>query len=309
MSTYKVLQDIEAEDHILGPFSFRQFVYLLISFFFLYICFVLLTKGVAFLLILFLPFALFFGFLAFPFIKDQPTEVWALAKIRFYIKPRKRLWDQSGAKDLVTVNVPKNQQIQTTNSLNRDEVKNRLRRLSETMDTRGWAVKNVDTGVYQNNLLESTDSDRLINPSFVVSNEEPGTNDILDSSSSAVAINIDSIISQASEAHRQNLINMVSGQNDSELSDQIKQNKNLGKSSLANLPTIRQSHDTTFQSSIDPKPTIEDNSDQSIKQPAKVINSDIINLSRNNTLNLETISKEANRSSLTEGEEVVISLR
>ena len=30
MSTYKVPQDVEADDKLLGPFSFRQFVYLMI---------------------------------------------------------------------------------------------------------------------------------------------------------------------------------------------------------------------------------------------------------------------------------------
>ena len=31
MATYKVPQDVEAEDKLLGPFTFRQFIYLLIS--------------------------------------------------------------------------------------------------------------------------------------------------------------------------------------------------------------------------------------------------------------------------------------
>ena len=30
MATYKVPQDVEADDKLLGPFSFRQFVYLII---------------------------------------------------------------------------------------------------------------------------------------------------------------------------------------------------------------------------------------------------------------------------------------
>ena len=31
MAQYKVPQDVEADDKLLGPFSFRQFVYLLIA--------------------------------------------------------------------------------------------------------------------------------------------------------------------------------------------------------------------------------------------------------------------------------------
>ena len=30
MAQYKVAQDVEAEDKLLGPFSFRQFIYLII---------------------------------------------------------------------------------------------------------------------------------------------------------------------------------------------------------------------------------------------------------------------------------------
>src|SRR5471030_1443257 len=118
MSTYKVLQDIEAEDKILGPLTLRQFIYALIAALFLYISFICLTKGASYLLVLFLPPALFTGFFAFPFGKDQPTEVWALAKIRFLFKPRLRIWDQSGIKELVTVTVPKRIERVLTNGLN-----------------------------------------------------------------------------------------------------------------------------------------------------------------------------------------------
>ena len=31
MAEYKVAQDVEAEDKLIGPFSFRQFIYLIIA--------------------------------------------------------------------------------------------------------------------------------------------------------------------------------------------------------------------------------------------------------------------------------------
>src|SRR5690242_7436024 len=107
MANYKVIQDIEAEDKLLGPLTLRQFIYALVSVFFLYICFIVIKSKVYLLLFAFFPPALFTGFFAFPFMKDQPTEVWALAKIRFMFKPRKRVWDQMGVKELVTITVPK----------------------------------------------------------------------------------------------------------------------------------------------------------------------------------------------------------
>src|SRR5665213_1846981 len=98
MSTYKVIQDIEAEDKILGPLTLRQFIYGLIAGFLLYICFLSVVKGAPYLLVLFLPPALFAAFFAAPFGRDQPTEVWALAKILFYFQPRRRVWNPSCVK-------------------------------------------------------------------------------------------------------------------------------------------------------------------------------------------------------------------
>ena len=83
MATYKVIQDIEAEDKLLGPLTLKQFVYAGVTAICLYASFLALTKHVTFLLAIFLPPGLLTGFLAFPWKRDQPTEVWAVAKIRF----------------------------------------------------------------------------------------------------------------------------------------------------------------------------------------------------------------------------------
>ena len=144
MATYKLIQDIEAEDHVLGPLSFRQFVFALIAVFFGYMTFIVITKHVAVLALLFAPPALFFGFFALPFGRDQPTEIWALAVLRYWLKPRKRVWDQSGMKELVTINVPKKVEHIYTDGLSQTEVKSRLNALANTLDSRGWAVKNVN---------------------------------------------------------------------------------------------------------------------------------------------------------------------
>src|SRR5437868_2196661 len=101
------MQDIEAEDKLVGNLTFRQFIYALIAALFIYINFLCIANGAAFLVVSFGPPALFLGFFAFPLGRDQPTEVSALAKIRFYFKPRRRIWDQSGEKKLVTVTAPK----------------------------------------------------------------------------------------------------------------------------------------------------------------------------------------------------------
>jgi hypothetical protein len=70
MAVYKVPQDVEADDKLIGPFSFRQFIYLII---------VALSIAAAWglghlfipLAILPFPIILFFGALALPLRKDQ----------------------------------------------------------------------------------------------------------------------------------------------------------------------------------------------------------------------------------------------
>ena len=210
MSTYKVIQDIEAEDKLVGALTLRQFIYAAIAAFMLYMSFFSLTKHVAFLIILFLPVALFTGFLAIPWHGDQPTEIWALAKLRFYLKPRKRIWDQSGAKNLVTITVPKQLERSLTNGLSQTEVRSRLHALADTIDSRGWAVKNANVSMGINNGVGVADSDRLLDasvlPQEVSAVDVQASDDILDTSANPVAQHFDAMIANATAAHRQQLL-------------------------------------------------------------------------------------------------------
>ena len=218
MSTYKVIQDIEAEDKLVGPLSFRQFIYGLIAAFLFYICFICLTKGIAFGLIFFLPPALFCTFFAFPFMQDQPTEIWALAKIRFYFKPRKRVWNQSGVKELVTITVPKRVEIRRTDGLSQLEVKSRLKALADTIDSRGWAIKNVAANAYvRPGMINPGDTgDRLLSitsmPQPVPDYDVADSNDILDDQSSPLAQQFTDMIQTSTTKHRQKLLEDLSEQ-------------------------------------------------------------------------------------------------
>jgi hypothetical protein len=214
MATYKLIQDIEAEDHILGPLSLRQFIFALITAFCLYICFILITKHVYFLLIFFVPPALFFGFFAVPFGRDQPTEVWALAKLRYLFKPRKRIWDQSGVKELVSITVPKKIERHLTNGLNQYEVASRLNALASTLDSRGWAVKNSN-GLTSSSFAVAPDdpySDRLVDlgeAPIVPEDQISAEADMLDEDNSPIAQHFSQMINQNSLNHRQELIQQM----------------------------------------------------------------------------------------------------
>ncbi len=214
MATYKLIQDIEAEDHILGPLSFRQFVFALIAVFLFYMCFLVVAKHVPFLLVIFAPPALFFGFFAMPFGRDQPTEIWALAKLRFLFKPRKRIWDQSGVKELVTITVPKKIEHALTNGLGQEEVQSRLTALASTLDSRGWAIKNVDVNLFSQPgyLNANNTSDRLVAPTSLPSSDPVtdvhASDDIMDESNNPIAQHLDQMV-QASTAQHQQAVRQI----------------------------------------------------------------------------------------------------
>src|SRR5688572_27716301 len=106
MATYKVIQDIEAEDKLLGPLSLRQFIYAVIVVVLLFVMWQLFMVQWALALPFLFP-TVFFALLAAPVGGNQSSEVWLLAKIRFFLKPQTRVWDQTGIKQLVTITAPK----------------------------------------------------------------------------------------------------------------------------------------------------------------------------------------------------------
>ncbi|MDB5164941.1 MAG: hypothetical protein JWL89_567 [Candidatus Saccharibacteria bacterium] len=214
MATYKLIQDIEAEDHILGPLTLRQFIYALAAVFCFYISFILLTKHLAFLLILFVPPGLFCAFFAFPFGKDQSTELWALAKLRYYIKPRLRIWNQSGVKELVTITAPKKIERVLSDGLSQNEVESRLKALANTIDSRGWAIKNVNVNSFsQPDPTATISSDRLVDmsslPQEVPTYDIQASDDMLDETSNPIAQQFDHMITASEQAHRQQLVDQM----------------------------------------------------------------------------------------------------
>lgn len=206
MATYKVIQDIEAEDKFLGPLTLKQFIFGAIAAIFIYLSGIAVSKHVAWLLIFFLPPALIGIFLTVPWSKDQPTEVWALAKLRFYFKPKKRLWDQSGVVELVTITVPKKIERQLTNNLSQSEVSSRLKALAETIDSRGWAIKHSSLASAAVDMNFNNLSDRLISPStlpqVVPDFDDSQVRDMMDPVNNPVADNFDQMMQANSELRR-----------------------------------------------------------------------------------------------------------
>lgn len=317
MAVYKVPQDVEADDKLLGPFSFRQFIYLII---------VAVSIGMAWglgqlfvpLAILPLPFILFFGALALPLKKDQPMEIYLAALVSFYLKPRKRLWDPDGQQALVEITVPKVVESHRTKDLSQDEAERRLSYLANIVDSQGWAVR----GVTAPNSSLNTD----------VFYEAQQAEDILDDST-RTAHQIESQLDQSSNRHREELIaKMRQPQPSTPVAPPIQD----PYASLNPQPqTQQQPNPQDPQVTFNPYPSMQ----QSVIQPLSeapvpsaqapapsqaqslpntpqttspvMPSPDIINLANNPDLSIETISREANRIKQKEGlpsDEVVISL-
>lgn len=214
MATYKVLQDIEAEDKLVGPFTLWQFIYLFVAGLCGYLGFLAVAKNVPVFLILLLPVALFAGFLAIPWGSDQPTEVWALAKLRFFLKPRRRIWNQDGMTELVSITAPKIIERQLTNGLNQHQVHSRLNALASTLDSRGWAVKNINVSLSaMQTAPEAQTSDRLVDvasmPQEVLPVDVRPGDDILDETANTVAHNFDAMIDERTTEKRQKLVDFM----------------------------------------------------------------------------------------------------
>lgn len=220
MAVYKVIQDIESEDKLLGPLTLKGFIYAIIAGTCAFIEFKLLLIGTPlkwlFILVLVFPMALF-GVLASPLGREQPTEVWLLSRIKFFLKPHRRIWDQEGMEDLVTITVPKQKQVRLTKDLSPNEVQSRLKTLALTLDTRGWAIKNVDVNlsVPEVETKNSAESDRLVGtarmPQQMPVADVHAADDILDEKNNPTAQKFDAMMKQAETERKRGVLSSLRG--------------------------------------------------------------------------------------------------
>lgn len=190
MATYKVPQDVEAEDKLLGPFGFRQFIYLIV---------VAMAGALAWglaqifigLAVIPLPIIIFFGALALPLKKDQPMEIYLAALVSFYLKPRKRLWDPEGIETLIEISAPKVVEVQRTKDISQSEAEQRLSYLADIVDSGGWAIRGSIGG--------ATAATSMNNDIFL---EAQSATDVLDTTT-GVAQNFGQMMAQSTERMRE----------------------------------------------------------------------------------------------------------
>lgn len=324
MAVYKVPQDVEADDKLIGPFSFRQFIYLIIAAVAIALGYGLSRLFIP-LAIIPLPVVLFFGALALPLKKDQPMETYLAAVVSFYLKPRKRFWQPDGIQSLVEITAPKVIEVQRAKELSETEASRRLSYLADIADSRGWSVRGVAT---------PQTSSPMQNDAYF---EAQQTEDVLDESG-GVARGFDTMITQADTKRRQAMVDRMRQPAPVTPPQPQPQQQPVISDPYANLtaPAAPQTNEPDPHLTFNPYPTSIHQSvvtplgEQSpAQQPAptpptpqqpqpapttseKAVSPDIINLANNSDLSIETIAHEAKRIHEKEKlpeDEVVISLR
>ena len=281
MATYKVPQDVEAEDRLLGPFTFRQFVYLLIA----AIAGALaaaLFQIFPLLAILPLPVIIFFLILALPLKKDQPMETYLAAIVSFYMKPNKRFWRPGQGETTIQITAPKIVEKSRTRDISEEEASHRLSFLSNLVDSEGYAIRGNHNGNFTENFIADTED----------------VNDFMDDSQNQNLINL---MQKEKVARHAEIINQMKAA--------INNTENaMGSATISSHQTtlgsnsFSQNQTTMSQTSSNqptPNPFTQNQTIQNTNTLANrnqsILNSNYQNLANNQNFSINTISKEANR--------------
>lgn len=328
MAVYKVPQDVEADDKLIGPFSFRQFIYLII----VAVCIALawgLSRANALLAVLPLPVIIVFLALALPLRKDQPMETYLSAVVSFYfLKPRKRLWEPDGVDSFVTVIPPKNSDRILTKNLDDMEANKRISYLAQLVDTHGWAIRE-----------EGSASGTSMHRDLY--NESRSTEDMFDATTeSAVAMN-KRLASQANERReaakvtmqKASVVKEKKADGSTEYVDKTPAKEAvepLRKNSMSDKEIGNKDTSTSNSKNDTSKPAVHKDTTETNTATKSAITTSVTNpgtdtigltrqqaeeLSQNKDLTVKTLAEQANRiakknkEALLEGEEVMISLR
>ena len=310
MAVYKVPQDVEAEDKLIGPFSFRQFIYLIVAALGIFMAWLLGQIFIG-LIIIPLPIIVAFLALALPLRKDQPMETYLIAMIKFFFKPRRRLWDPEGTISLVQITAPKVADGPELKGFGGSEASQRLAYLAQVVDTQGWSTRGA------------TSANDNLSDIFVA--EASHAEDVLDSNS-GIAQSLEQKIAVADDARlqaaREHMYAQLTASQPPAPSPQPTPIQPATPQATDADPVIPTDiHYNPYPSSIHqhvvqpegaPQPVIApipQPQAQAEKQPSpETVSPDIMRLANNNDLSISALAHEAQRLKDSD-DEVVISLR
>lgn len=134
MGQYKVPQNVETEDKILGPLSVKQFIYVIIGLLWGFLMWRIFSFSIVVAVIFALPVTGFFLLLGFGSREGVPFEDYVVAFIRFLIVPRQRIWIKDDRKDVIVKDPEKpKENLEKTSTVTTGQ----LKQLANIIDTRG----------------------------------------------------------------------------------------------------------------------------------------------------------------------------
>mgnify|MGYP003385504396 CR=1 FL=1 len=222
MGQYKVPQNVEAEDKILGPLTFKQFIYAFSGVGWALICFALFKTVPVLLILVAGPPTTLLLLLAFYTRDGQNFEQLLIALVGFFANSRRRVWRKDTIID--SFHVIPHQVAAARTQRDPAKVRSELEKLATLIDSRGWdlqpdAPQNAPASGMpgpSSALPTITHEERLVAPVAVSQQqqnallEQPkASEDILDLQNSPLAQNLSSLIEEAANDLRQEAITQM----------------------------------------------------------------------------------------------------
>lgn len=155
---FRVPQNIDLEDKVIGPMTLKQFVYVLAGGMLDYVCFLIFDTTLFILLAL--PITLFFLAMAFAKVQDQPFPKFLQNFIIFLFIPKQRVWNKK-AKPVKLVS--KKLDDNTEQKFEPKDVKTgEIEKISQILDNRGWK-KEEKTAKLGNRLVSQEEAKPELN--------------------------------------------------------------------------------------------------------------------------------------------------
>lgn len=243
MATYKIPQDVEAEDKLLGPLTFKQFIFALIAVGAAIVAW-LMFQIHPILTVLPLPVILVFAGLAVFRREDQPVERYLLSFFNFALRPKTRVWSTEGYYEHLVITKQKKQPLPELKQ-DVEQVHGQLKKLAQVVDTRGWSTKRPDLVTPGGPTDTAAYDDRLFMPEQQQEPEEVHDREDILNEENPEAQHLDSMLQEQTSRHREQLV-----QNMRQQADEIKQ-KEAAKNQEATGSAQQTDQTTTDNASQD----------------------------------------------------------
>ena len=303
MAQYKVPQDVEADDKLLGPFSFRQFVYLLVAGGCIAIAVGLFQLFPILAIIPILP-AIFMMILALPLKKDQPMETYLAAIVSYYLKPRTRMWVPGQRDTMIRITAPKKAEESRVRNITGEEATHRLSFLADIVDTGGYAIKGAELSNMREELVAEA---KMVEDMF----EAPRFNELGGVVAKDENDHRVEVVKEMQEAIKENedkfkmLDDNRGGENEG--GEEVIEDGGGGTKTVTDtVIDVTETEDAGVRRDVEK--TGEDLEEKDEKGSPKTVKPSIMELANNTDFSVATIAKEANRINGKDEEEVFISL-